>query len=406
MSGDDRSLPELDPATNPAAGDLLYLWTSYGDLKLDLAILRTFARAQASIVSRSAAGALTAADYGKFIHADATGSAFAISLPPTPPDGAIVIIRKIDATAHRVTIRTSAGTDLAWLSSVDDFAIFHANAGAWLAGERRIAPISYSFAVSGTLPKAPLSTRLRVQLKGGAGGGGGGRRGAASTMRLGGYGGAGGAIVDRILPASLLGSTETITIGAGGLGASANAVNDSDGAFGADGGTTRLGSLLAAIGGSGGHGGAASLVAPVPGPRTGAGFISGDGGMPGSDSAAITPLPAANGGGGAGGSIDATNVLLSGSQGGGSVEVAGGSPGYAGARDGGDGTAAGNLEIQDGGSGGGGGYPSLIAPGGDGGHGGSPGGGGAGGAASVNGQASGAGGDGGPGHATFTWFFD
>lgn len=81
---------------------------------------------------------------------------------------------------------------------------------------------------------------LRVFVQMWAGGGSGG---AHATEN--GTGGGGGSYIEKILDASELGATETITIGAGGASATGTAAGNA-------GGNTTFGSLLTAYGGSGG----------------------------------------------------------------------------------------------------------------------------------------------------------
>lgn len=97
------------------------------------------------------------------------------------------------------------------------------------------------FAVSGsphTWTKAAGCKALRVLLIAGGGGGGGS---AAVNTQYGGRGGGAGAFVDIMLPASALGSTETVTVGAGGSGG-----NVADGSHGGD---TSVGTKLVVGGG-------------------------------------------------------------------------------------------------------------------------------------------------------------
>ena len=77
------------------------------------------------------------------------------------------------------------------------------------------------------------------------GSGGGGSRSVNGTSIAGG-GGGGGGLSRRTFPASILGSTETITVGPGGVGATTN------GSAGGDGPDSKFGAWLAARGGKGG----------------------------------------------------------------------------------------------------------------------------------------------------------
>lgn len=97
----------------------------------------------------------------------------------------------------------------------------------------------------------------------GAGGGGGAGRGSAGQM-LGSSGGGGGSLASLVLTKNEIGSSQTITIGQGGLGGSTIIVNG--GADGISGGTTSFGSLVVAVGGEGGNG---AFINPLPAPVNG-----------------------------------------------------------------------------------------------------------------------------------------
>lgn len=98
------------------------------------------------------------------------------------------------------------------------------------------------FTSSGTWTKPATGTSVFVRAWGG--GGSGGRAGSGD----GGGGGGGGAYNEGWFDFSALGSTETVTIGAGGASRTADETS------GATGGTTTFGSWLSAYGGGGGKG--------------------------------------------------------------------------------------------------------------------------------------------------------
>jgi len=101
------------------------------------------------------------------------------------------------------------------------------------------------FTSSGTFTKAdyPGLKGVRVRLVGGGGAGGG----RSPSSPIGGGGGAGG-YCEEFIPASSLGASVTVTVGAGGTGVS--------GGNGGNGGTSSFGTFNSASGGSGGSTGA------------------------------------------------------------------------------------------------------------------------------------------------------
>ena len=254
-----------------------------------------------------------------------------------------------------------------------------------------------TFTLSGTWTKMTNATSLNILCIGAGGGGGSGRRGAAGTARWGGGGGAGAGYTDRVMPASMVGASETVTVGIGGVGGAAVTTNDTDGNQGVAGGETAFGLWVHAPGG--GYGFAGSAVSGAGGTPVATGMFSGGSGASGDDGTTAGQIGSdgqylAPGGGGGGGGISVGNVSSAGGAGGTGSESrqspltggAGGAPG-----------AVGSSSITGegaGGGGGGGGNAGGAGAGFVGGEGGYAGGGGGGGGASVNGQASGAGGDG------------
>lgn len=112
-------------------------------------------------------------------------------------------------------------------------------------------PTQQIFTSSGTYTKPSGLVKAFVQCVGGGGAGGGSAAPGASNSSAGGGGGA-GEFGTRMIAAGSIGSTETVTIGAGGTAGTAgnNAGNT--------GGTTSFGTLITCVGGSGGNGSAAS----------------------------------------------------------------------------------------------------------------------------------------------------
>lgn len=128
-----------------------------------------------------------------------------------------------------------------------------------------LTPFSRTFTASGTFTKPPGYAVFQGLLWGG--GGGGGRSNSANGVG----GGGGGACVPFWLLASSVGTTETVTIGAGGTAQTGSG-------NGGAGGTSTLGSLVSAFGGGGGGGGSGSnLQGGTGGGALSAGTVGGTG---------------------------------------------------------------------------------------------------------------------------------
>lgn len=129
---------------------------------------------------------------------------------------------------------------------------------------------------SGATWSKPLGLHhVIIEVIGGGGAGGGAPATGGADYSAGGGGGGGGYSKKKVLAASL-GSTETVTVGAGGTGSS--------GATGGSGGTSSFGSHCSATGGSGGNASTASAVTAFIGPGDSGIGSSGDinaGGHPG-----------------------------------------------------------------------------------------------------------------------------
>jgi len=257
-----------------------------------------------------------------------------------------------------------------------------------------------------TWTKPANAKHVFVYLVGGGGGGEGGKRGATLSIRGGGSGAGGGALTKGAFPASILGATETVNVGAGGSGGAGATVDNTQGGTGTDGGATSFGAWLKAGGGKKGQ---------TRSPGTGE-LDGGDGGG-GADPETNSAFPGIQakgaGGGGGGGGIDSGNGVNDGAAAGGAssllrnTAVSGGAAGTSGATctAGGNATNVTTNEATGGAGGGGGGARVSGGPGCNGGNGGLYGGGGGGGGASLNGQTSGAGGAGGNGIAIVVTVF-
>lgn len=282
------------------------------------------------------------------------------------------------------------------------------------------------FTSSGTWTKPPGAKLVEVVVIAGGGGGGSGRKGALATVRGGGGGGGVGATSKNFFSATLLGTTESITIGAGGTGGAAQSTNSTNGNNGTAGGDSSFGTWLGSTAGTGGTGGL--LDEGGAGGVVTTGIVFGQvrendsaNGGPGSYGdglgASTGGSGLSSGGGGGGGGIDASNVLDTAATGGGGCiyQITGGGPTgpvrYAGGTSGGTTGVGGNGTAADPllGCGGGGGGGASRNTGGNayaGGNGGLYGSGGGGGGASTDSVgSSGAGGNGAAGIIIVTTYF-
>ena len=242
-----------------------------------------------------------------------------------------------------------------------------------------------------------------VIMFGGGGGGGSGRRGAAASVKRGGGGGASGAYSIQTIPTSLLGATETATVGAGGAGGTAISADNTSGIDGTAGTSSTFGIWLKASGGVNGNGGTASTGAGGAVATTGFTTInlagSGSGASGAAGIAGLNSLTISGGSGAGGGGITVGDAESAGAVGGNGANARGTVPagGTAGAiaTSGGPGGGVTANEPFGGGGGGSGGSRLAAGAAGDGGAGGIYGGGGGGGGGAVNATStSGAGGAG------------
>ena len=224
-----------------------------------------------------------------------------------------------------------------------------------------------NFETSGTWTKPTGAKTVQVIC---IGGGGGGAHGAAAT---GGGGGGGGGISRQIFPASLLGATETVTVGTGGTNAPSTGNPTTFGAWMNAGGG--IAGVDGAGGGAGGGGGAGMSL----GGAIGAIGLTGGSGGGNSNTQGGNAYFAGAAGGGGGGQVGGVGAI-GGSQVGRATIIDGG---LAGASSGGAGGAATDCTQYEPIGGAGGGSGGGGSTGGVGGKGGKYGGGGGGGGAAT-----------------------
>lgn len=253
------------------------------------------------------------------------------------------------------------------------------------------------FTASSTWTKPTSGNFARIVCIGGGGGGASGRNGGVFSDQTGGGGGGGGAYSEITLPLSLLGSTETVTIGAGGLGGAGQSTDFSDGNIGNNGDDSTFGNWVRAYGGTGGFGGVVGFTAlggtgGLVGMWPGGDGVVGKNNVPGD----LTTTVLGGGGGGGGGGLDAGLTSYNGGLSG-AVLVLNHSYATGGVSPGGNGANGSSYGLPLPGIGGGGGAAGdATHNGGAGGNGGLYGAGGGGGGAiwSTYGRTSGAGGNG------------
>jgi hypothetical protein len=347
--------------------------------------------------------------------------------------GGTLSVEALNASGN-VAVATNKFTVAAASGNVDAAGTIGATSGVFSNGVQTLTlgVVTVYGVGSHSFTKKADTKFVRVFMAGGGGGGGGGARGPGSTAKPGGGGGGGGSFRDITLPASILSSPETVTVGAAGTAGTAAGSDNTAGGNGGAGGNTSFGSHLTAHGGGGGAGGQISAITSggggaagmtgaggtatgASGGAAGAGLLGVAGGT-GSTPAAVTSV-GSNGGAGssAAGASAGGGQTLFGCPGGGS---GGGVTSGDGSNDGGDGSRPAmwviNATVSTGGtaatpnasslaarfahlpgfSGGGG---RGTSTGGGNGAAGTNGAGGGGGGTTNNGQTAGAGGAGGPG---------
>jgi len=387
---------------------------------------KLLASAIALIDSGKTASFTAAAGYHYRVDMNGAGADFAITFPASPAIGDFFAYTLTRAHAtYNLTINRNGnnvygGTDVSLYATKE---AGHTSIWRWdstTTGQGWIRMNEpkvnvQTFTANGTWVKPPGAMYSKGFMIGGGGGGGSGRRGATSSGRAGGGGGAGGGVRFFECPASFFGSTESVTVGAGGTAGAAITADSTSGSNGVDGGYSSISTYYVGGGSKGFGGGTGATGTGYSGPWCGPTGVTWGNFAPGASSGGAgslgTPSPPTGTdhitptGGGGGGGIDGSNNQYAGATGGGYADglsrtnwlfATNPTLGAAGTVGGGNG-GAGSTILGYVGLGGGGGGSNASGVGGTGGAGGSYGGGGGGGAGSPNGSNSGAGGAGGGG---------
>ncbi len=410
---------------NVPAGASGWLWCD-GTTTRALVVDETILAAARAYTDDAAFGAASgnlpgqAGNNGRFLQTNGTTAAWADALGRANHTGtqlATTISDFSEAVDDRVAalLAAGAGISLAYDDTANTLTIATSAIGANVQ----------TFNAAGVWTRPAGAAMVKVQVWGAGGGGGSGRRAASGGTAGGGGGGAGGAYNEYTFRASELGTTETITPGAAGVGGAARTVDDTNGQAGTAGGASVFGGTTAANGklsAAGGAGGAGGSTGPVGGGANTLGLfaaitgLSGGGGGGGfADNAVVAATDGTYGGGGGGGGGGRTASLnnTAGSAGGaGSASIRTGASIQAAATTGGGGAggnasgpgANGTARAGMAGDGGGGGGGSISGAAFAGGNGAAPAGGGGGGCGGL-GNDSGAGGNGAAGRIVVTTWF-
>jgi hypothetical protein len=273
-----------------------------------------------SKLSKTAAYTIVAADRGKVINCTGSGGwDLTITAAATLGDG--FVFAAVNRTTGAITINPNLAEQVAGATTYamqpgESVIVYCTGSAFELFGNSPKRSDVQTFTSSGTWIKPPAApTNALVIVETWAGGGSGGK---GTTDKAGG-GGGGGEYACDIYPLSAFGSTETVTIGAGGTAVTASLTN------GNAGGNTSVGSLAIAYGGgAGGKGAGNAPASPGGGGGGGGGDVSGgtnglgaDGGLRatapgglgeiGGTRNATTPAAGINAGGGGGGGGSATS---------------------------------------------------------------------------------------------------
>lgn len=298
-----------------------------------------------------------------------------------------------------------AASTLPTISVVNSTTSFNASVSAATAGT--FTMVIYQ---TQTWTKPTGAKSVNAAVISGGGGGGSGRKSASGTAAFGAGGAGGGSMSIRTIDASLLGATELVLVGPGGIGGAAVTVNSTNGNPGGHGGASFFGTHCVATGG-GGAGIALTNAGPAGSSASARAMFQGSNGAIGAAGAGGfgSSSPGGAGGGGSGGGLATTPVFTTGGTGGaalGSFLTGGSAAGGALAGSNGASGLSVATNYPAAGSAGGGGASSITGNAGAGGSGGLYGGaGGGGGAALDNVGNSGAGGAGADGIVIVTTYF-
>ena len=269
------------PLASPSLTGTPLSTTAAADTNTTQIATTAFVVGQASSTTPAATGTAAVGTSLKYARADH------VHANPLPTGGTTgQVLSKVDGTNYNVTWTTSSsggGTDFQ----------------------------SFTTAGTTTWTKPANAKVVHVRMFGGGGGGGSGANYATTSARAGGGGGAAGSFVDFIIPASVLGATESVVVGAGGTGGAAQATATSNGNPGTSGGASTFylfraggglfgnaGTTTAASGGANSQGVVLGYAAATASGSGGGGTLSG-GGIAGSVSS-TTFISPTGGGGGAG----------------------------------------------------------------------------------------------------------
>jgi hypothetical protein len=374
----------LAPLASPSLTGVPLSTTAAADTNTTQIATTAYVVGQASSTTPSALGAAAVGTSLKYARADHVHQ---IPLPTGGTTGQV--LSKVDGTNYNVQWSTASG-------------------GGGAADVQ-----TFTTAGTATWTKPAGKTMVWVRIYGGGGGGGSGARQATTSIRGGGGGGGAGGYIEFFIAAAALAGTVTVTVGAGGTGGAAVAVDSTVGNNGTSGTLSSFSIYRAQGGGSGqagtstagGNGGTTGVV--LTGGSLVAAVASGGAGGAAAAPAALAATTTAyhqstSGGGGAGQVANVTTAFAGAAGGSRNAHTTGLITAIAG---GAGGTTAGVVPTAGasgitnwyGGTGAGGGAYRTAVDGMAGAIGGQPGGGGGGGGASDNGFASGAGGNGGAG---------